>query len=343
MLSSLFPAPEMYLPESGEPPLRWGILAPGHIAAAFAGALRDHTAQRVVAVGSRSADRASAFGDRFGIERAHGSYEALVGDDGVDVVYVAAPASQHLELGLLAIAAGKHVLIEKPLATDATDARLLADAARAGGTFVMEALWSRYLPQASVIRRLLADGVIGAPRGVIADLSQAIPEDPDHRLRRPELGGGALLDLGIYPIQLDRSVMGAPTSVTAVGGMTDTGVDAFATLVLGHGAQAQSTLTTSILARAGGGASILGSEGRIDLAGPHHIPTTLTLRGTTLAGPSATWTDPTGIARYGGLSWQANALARFVGEGRSESPVHGLDESVAVLEVIDEARRQLQR
>jgi predicted dehydrogenase len=341
MLPDVFPEARIFAPNAGEPSLRWGVLAPGEIARSFAQAMRQHTAQRLIAVASRSKERAAAFAGRFEVEAVHDSYEALVANPEVDVVYVAAPASEHVALGLLAIAAGKHVLIEKPLATDAAGARRLANAARSRSVFLMEAMWSRYLPQASVIRRLIADGVIGIARGVIADHSQAVAVDPDHRLYRADLGGGALLDLGIYPIQFDSMIFGAPQQITAIGGLTETGVDAYSTLVLGHGPAVQSTVTTSILARAGSRATVFGDTGRIDIDGPHHVPTTLTLRDNNVLGPRLTWSDPTGISFYGGLSWEATAVATFIGEGRIESPLHTLDETVSILETIDEAQRQL--
>ncbi len=341
MLPSALPDPVLFTSGSSEPALRWGVVAPGLIAGAFVGAMHRNTAQRVTAVGSRDLERARRFAADHGIERAYGSYEELVADPAVDVVYVAAPQSEHLALGLLAIAAGKHVLIEKPLATNADDARTLAEAGRAAGTLVMEAMWSRYLPQSSVIRTLVADGVLGDIRSVFADHGQAIPADPEHRLYRPELGGGALLDLGIYPIQLDSMVLGAPTSITAVGGMTETGVDAYSTLVLGHGPAVQSTLSTTILARTPTTASIIGTEARIELGSPFHIPTSLVLADNGFLTDTLRWDDPTGLTLFDGLAWEATALASFVGEGRTESPLHTLDETVSILETIDEARRQL--
>jgi predicted dehydrogenase len=341
MLPHVFPDARNFTPGSGEPVLRWGILAPGGIATAFAQSVRQNTSQKLAGVASRSVERARAFASAFGVETVFPTYEALVSDPQIDVVYVAAPASEHLDLGLLALAAGKHVLIEKPLATSAADARRLVDAARAGGRFLMEAMWSRYLPQASVVHALVSDGVIGSLRGVIAEHCQSIPADPTHRLYRADLGGGALLDLGIYPIQLDSMLLGAPRSMLAVGEMTDTGVDAHATLVLDHGPGVQSTLITSMLARTASGATIVGESGRIEIEGPHHIPSSLTLRDNDLHGPRLTWKDPTGVTGYGGLSWEANAFATFLGEGRTESPLHTLDETVAILDTIDEARRQL--
>jgi predicted dehydrogenase len=341
MIPSAFPQPEIFFPGQGEPVLRWGILAPGWIAGYFAGAVNRHTAQDIVAVASRTLDKAEAFAATHGIDRAYGSYRELVEDPAVDVVYVAAPHSEHLELGLLAIAAGKHVFIEKPIAANAAEARTLVAAAQEAGVFLMEAMWSRYQPQASVIRTLVSDGVLGEIGFVTADHGQKVPFDPEGRMYNPALAGGALLDLGVYPIQFDSMVLGTPTSVSAHGGMTSTGVDAYATVVLGHEGDAQSVITTSLLTRTPTGAVVAGSEGRVEMAGPFHIPTTLALYDLDLFGPKQVWTDPTGVGLMDGLAWQATALARYVGEGRSESPLHTLDETVAILDTIDEAIRQV--
>jgi predicted dehydrogenase len=341
MLPTHLPEPELFLPGTGEPSLRWGVVGPGWIAGEFAKALRAHTDQRLVAVASRSAERAGAFAAEHGIAHALTSVEELVAHPEVDVVYVATPQSEHLAVGLAAVAAGKHVLIEKPFTVTAAEARELVDAARAAGVLAMEAMWSRYLPQASVVRRLLADGVLGEVRSVLADHGQAVVAGPEHRLLRPELGGGALLDLGIYPVQLSSFALGAPSRVVAVGGMTESGVDAYSSLVLEHPSGAQSTLTTSIVARTPTTASIAGSEATIVFDPLFYTPTGFTLASTDFFAPSLRWDDPTGLRLFDGLSWEATALARFVGEGRLESPVHGLDETVAILRTIDDARAQI--
>ncbi|MGV9385436.1 Gfo/Idh/MocA family protein [Nonomuraea sp. NPDC003707] len=341
MLPSHLPDPDLYLPGSGEPSLRWGIVGPGWIAGEFAKALRAHTAQRPVAVSSRSVERAQAFATEHGIEYVLGSTEQLVRHPEVDVVYVATPQSAHLAVGLAAIAAGKHVLIEKPITVTAAEARTLAEAARAAGVLVMEAMWSRYLPQTSVIRKLLADGVFGDVRAVLADHGQAITADPQHRLNRPELGGGALLDLGVYPVQFSSMVLGAPTRVVAVGGMTDTGVDAYSTLVLTHEQGALSTLYSSIQARTPMTGAIAGTEATLSIDGPFFTPTSFTLSGAGHFSPTLRWSDPTGLRGFDGLSWEATALARFVGEGCTESPVHTLEETVSIIATIDQARAQL--
>lgn len=341
MAQSAFPEVDFFRTDSGEPVLRWGILAPGLIAGVFADALQRHTRQRLVAVGSRSAERAERFARDHGADRSYGSYQALVADPEVDVVYVAAPQSEHLTLGLLAIAAGKHVLIEKPMATSAAEGRRLAEAARAAGVLLMEAMWTRYHPQSAVIRALLRDGALGEVKSVSADHGQFIPREAAPRLWDLELGGGALLDLGVYPVQFDSMVLGAPSAVTALGRMTDTGVDAWASVLLSHDSGAQSVVTTSMLARTPTVATIAGTEALLEVGGHFHMPTTLTLSDNQFQGVRQVWQDPTWVRLFDALSWQMNALATFVGEGRTESPLHPLDETVSILATIDEARRQI--
>ncbi|WP_415854160.1 Gfo/Idh/MocA family protein [Sinomonas sp. G460-2] len=341
MMPTTLPEPELYLPGTGEPSLRWGIVGPGWIAGEFAQAVRRHTAQKIVAVSSRSRDRAVSFAALHGIGLALDSAEELVNHPDVDVVYVATPQREHLAIGLTAIAAGKHVLIEKPIAMNAAEAQSLADASSAAGVMLMEAMWSRYLPQASVIRRLLDDGVVGQVRGVLADHGQIVANRPGQRHYLPEEGGGALLELGIYLIQLDSMALGTPRGVIAVGGMTETGVDAYSTVVLSHEADAQSTLYTSIVARTPMTAVIAGSEASINIDSCFYAPSSFTLVGPDYSGPTLSWADQTGLKVYDGLSWEATALARFVGEGRNESPVHTLAETVSILATIDEAKAQL--
>jgi predicted dehydrogenase len=341
MLPAQLPAPVLYSANSGEPSLRWGVVGPSWIAGEFAKALRANTAQRLVAVSSRSAENGAEFAAAHDVARIHGSVEALVNDPEVDVVYIATTPSTHLEIGLAAVAAGKHVLVEKPFTVSAAEARQLAEAARGAGVLAMEAMWTRYLPQTSVIQQLIADGVLGEIHAVLADHGQAIPGAPAHRLFRPELGGGALLDIGIYTVQFASMVLGEPTSVTAVGELTDTGVDGSSTLVLTHERGAQSTLHSSILARTPMAGVIAGAEATIALDGPFYNPTTFSLLGADFFSTPLTWSDPTGISGFTGLSWEANAFARFAGEGRIESPAHTHAETVSILATIDEARAQL--
>ncbi len=186
------------------PPVRWGVLGPGGIANTFASALRAGTRSEVVAVGSRSADRASGFARRHGVARSYGSYEALVADPDVEAVYVASPHSEHHAHALLALGAGKPVLVEKAFTRSLAEADEVLGAARAGGLFAGEAMWSRYLPQYDVVRRTVEAGTVGDLVLLQADHGQRLWPGGPQRLSDPALAGGSLLDLGVYPISLRR-------------------------------------------------------------------------------------------------------------------------------------------
>jgi predicted dehydrogenase len=340
MFPSSFPTPALYRP-GAEPRLRWGIVAPSAIAGDFLSALHEHTEQHVVAIASRAQERADAFAARFGIESAYGSFERLLLDPSIDVVYVAAPNHMHAELGLQAIEAGKHVLIEKPFATNAPDAAALVVASRRQGTFLMEAMWTRYLPQTLVLRQLLADGAIGPVQTVVADLGHGVPAAAMPNLYDPARGGGALLDLGVYCVQLASLVLGRPAAVHAFGALAPTGVDVFSTAVARYPGGEQATLMCSISTRTPSRACIAGLSANLEIAGQFQSPAQLTLTANERFGTSLTWDDPTGLRAHHALSWQATALARFVGEGRTESPEHTLDETVQIMETLDEIARQV--
>jgi predicted dehydrogenase len=322
------------------PALRWGVIGPGTIAADFTDALHAHTSQRMVACGSRSAERAARFAAEHSVERSYDSYEALVADPEVDVVYVATPHSEHLEHALLAIRAGKHVLIEKPIAATAEQARIIVAAAREAGVFAMEAMWTRYLPQTDIVRQLLDDGALGDLRVVTADFGGRAPFDPAGRLWNPALAGGALLDLGVYVVSWASFALGVPAGIIATGTLASTGVDEQVALLLTSARGGQALLSTGLRAGTPSLATIAGSDARIEMDSPFWGPSGLRLYGAD-GGLAAHWGDPYGRPYRYGMSYEAAALARYVGEGRIESPLHSLDEAVSTLATIDEARRQL--
>lgn len=331
--------PESRIPDPrSAPPLRWGVLAPGWIARGFADALRTHTAQELAAVGSRSAERGERFAADFGIERVHASYAALVEDPGVDVVYVASPHSEHRDHALLAIAAGKHVLIEKAFAQTATQAAEIAEAAAAAGVVVMEAMWSRFLPHYDVIRQLLADGALGDLVTVTADHGQYFDFDPQFRLFNPDLAGGALLDLGIYPISFASFVQGNPTSIAASGTLASTGVDGQVSAVLGSASGLQAVVHTTLFAKTPTVAAISGTFARIEIAGDFYAPQPVTL--IDRDGDRRTW-DANPILGHEGLAYEAAELARVVTDGRPGSDLLPVAESVAIMGTLDELRRQV--
>jgi len=338
-MSSQLPGPQTADPAEA-PPIRWGVLGPGEIAGDFTAALLAHTRQRVVAVGSRSADRAAAFAARFGVPNVHASYEALVADPDVDVVYVASPHSEHARHALAAIAAGKHVLVEKPVATTAALARRIFDAAADAGVFAMEAMWTRFLPQTGIVARLLADGALGDVSLATADFAGgAAPRDPSSRLLDPALAGGALLDLGVYTTWWSHLVLGRPDDVVARGVLGPTGVDEQATVLVQAGA-ATGIGTVGFRGRTAWTASVSGSAGRIDIDSPWWASSGLTLLDADGAVQDR-WVDPFGRPLRQGLCYQAAAAATAIAEGRTGCEEHPADRAVEVLETLDAARHAL--
>ncbi|ROS73161.1 putative dehydrogenase [Curtobacterium sp. PhB130] len=333
-MTMTFPLPTT-VPLRGGTTLGWGVIGPGEIANDFTATLHANSDQRVVAVGSRSPERAAAFAARHGVPTAHGSYEALVADPTVDVVYVASPHPQHLEHALLAIAAGKHVLVEKPMTTSEADTRRLASAARDAGVFAMEAMWTRYLPGTTVIAQLLADGELGDVRLAMVDVGWPHEPDPNDRMFDRAQGGGALLDAGVYAHWFARFATGAPVTSSTTGVVSDGGVDLQSVTVSTATGGAQSVATTSMTAWTPGLATIAGSRATVRYTDHFVFPASFALHH---GADADRWSEPSGLRGRQGLVWQAVALADYVAEGRTESPLHGLDESIGLAASLDAAR-----
>jgi predicted dehydrogenase len=333
------PAPRVIDPAS-VPALRWGVIGTG-IAGNFVNALHARTAQRATAVAARDAAKTRAFAAEHGIGVVHADTSALIESPEVDVVYIATPHPLHHDLALEAIAAGKHVLVEKPIAMSASEAEELTTAGRRAGVFVMEAMWTRYLPQSDIIRQVLADGLLGEVHLVRADFGFSMPFLPENRMWNAELGGGALLDAGVYPISFVSSVIGPPSSVAADGALTSTGVDARADLLLRTPGGATGLASTSMVSSMPVTAEIIGRAGRLQVWSPFFGPSGITVTSGSLGSEeSATWKDQTRVL-HEGLNYQATAFASYVAQGRVESPVHSHAETVSVMATIDEARRQV--
>lgn len=332
---SSFPASRVPDPMAA-PPLRWGILGTGWIAERFVAALHRNTRQRVVAVGSRSVASAKDFAQQTGVGRAHGSYADLVADREVDVVYVATPHNHHRTHALLALDAGKHVLVEKPLALGEAEAAEIAARAAARGLFCMEALWTLFLPRYDLVRQLLDDGVLGDVRTVLADLGDWFP--PDHRILRHDLAGGPLLDLGTYTVTLARWVLGDPQRVRAIGSDAPSGVNGQVAAVLEHAGGRQSLMSVSILTDTPNRAVVAGTGATLEMEGPFHFPGNLLL---TAAGRGEVlrWTEP--AVEHEALYYQAAEVARRIAAGETGSPVRPLADSIATLRVMDDIRRQI--
>lgn len=291
----------------------------------------------VVAVGSRSQETADRFGDRFAIKRRHADYEALVADADVDIVYVATPHPMHAANALAAIEAGKHVLVEKPFTINATEAAQVIDAAAERGVMVMEAMWTRFLPGIQRIMELVRSGAIGTPRVLIADHNQYIPRERAARLHEPELGGGALLDLGIYPVSFAGHLFGQPATITARATLSDLGVDQLTAIILEYESGAQALLHTGFMTPGPNVASIVGTEGRIDIDAVWYTQTTFTRydRGGTV------------VERYDreidgrGMQYQAMEVERCVAQGITDSATMPVGETLEIMHTLDAIRRQI--
>jgi len=321
------------------PSVRWGILAPGGIAHNFAAALRRGTQQEVVAVGSRNLERARTFADEFGAPAAYGSYEELLADPQVDVVYVASPHSEHHRQTRLALEAGKPALVEKAFTRNASEARDLIDLAGSKSLFLLEAMWSRFLPHYDVIRQALLDGLIGDVTTVFADHGQLLYPDGPERLSSPDLAGGALLDLGVYPISFAAFVLGPFSSITATGALTERGVDSQEAVTVVNEAGAHGVLHASMLARSACSASICGTDGRLDIGGTFYMPTWVRLHDRD--GEVLDRYDSVGDVAHEGLRYEAAEVARCLTAGIAESPILPLTDTLGVMEAMDAVRAQL--
>ena len=315
---------------------RWGILGPGNIAAKFATGVAALADQEVVAVGSRTQASADRFADRFSIRRRHTGYEALAADPEVDVIYVATPHNFHREHTILALRHGKHVLCEKPFAINAAEAQEMVDVAREAGIFLMEAMWSRFLPIIVEVRRLIADGAIGAVQMIQADFGFRASFNPASRLFDPALGGGALLDVGVYPVSLATLLLGEPDRIAAVAALGATGIDENTGMLLGYPGGEVALLATTVRASTLQEAIILGSAGSIRLHSPWWVGNTLTLQ---RAGDDAEVVARPFIAN--GYSHEAMEVADCVRAGRLESKTMPLNESLLVMRIMDAVRAQL--
>ncbi len=314
--------------------LRWGILGAGGIARLQVSDMQQH-GFTVVAVAARDLAKAQAFADEFGLPTAYGSYEQLAADPNVDAIYVATVHPAHAESARIALDGGKHVLVEKPFTMDAAEARVLVDLAASKNLVILEAMWTRWLPHMVRIREILAEGLLGDVRTVLADHDQKI--DHIERLIRPELGGGALLDLGIYPVSFAWDVFGAPDTVIAHATMSDAGVDLETAIVLGYPSGAHAVLQTQMNGTGPNRAAIVGTEGRIEIESVWYNQVAFTRYDA--AGEVVERFDERAEGR--GMNFQAAELERIVASGKLEGDILAPSETVAIMETLDEVRRQI--
>ena len=316
--------------------IRWGVVGPGRIAENLVKDFAVVDGARVSAVASRSIDRAQAFAARHGIERAYGSYAELLADPDVDVLYLATPHPQHHAVALAAIRAGKALLVEKTFTATTVGAQEVVDLARESGVFVMEAMWTRFQPAIVALRDLIADGAIGEVRSVQADLGVAKEYDPTDRMFDLALGGGALLDVGVYVVSFAQMLLGTPERVVAAGSRFPSGADAEAALLLDYADGRTATLTTSLRNALPGQARVFGTAGWIDVLPRFHHPETIVLH--RAGAEPETITRPTLGAGY---AHELVEVVECLRSGRTESAVMPLADTLAVQAMLGEAAAQL--
>ena len=315
--------------------IRWGIVGTGKIATSFAEDLRHARGAELVAVASRSEESARAFAGRFQVPRWHASYEAMAEDPQVDVAYIATPNTQHYSNSALFIRAGKAVLCEKPFTLNAIEAQELIELARQRGLFLMEAMWTRFLPSIGVLRQLLEEGALGEVRMLAADFGKRFRFDPTSRLFAPELGGGALLDLGVYPVSLASLVFGPPERIHCMASMGETGVDEQEGILFGYAGGRQAVLYASMQVTTPDEATILGTRGYLRIHSPMHAPHRITVFAED--GKEHSHEHP---IRGNGLHYQVLEVMRCLREGARESEQMRLDESLGVMKTMDAVRAE---
>lgn len=334
-IDAALPPLDSYPAPADAPALRWGVLAAGGIARRFASEIPRFTASTILAVGSRDAGRAAEFAAEQNVERSYGSYAELVADPDLDAIYIASPHSEHHEHALLALEAGKPVLVEKAFTRNAAEAREVFDLAASKGLFAMEAMWSRFLPHYRAVVDGTRAGLLGEVRSVHANHGQNVVAGPEHRMFNPELAGGALLDLGVYPISFVHALLGVPDQVHAFGSQTDLGVDADETVVLRYGERTVAVAVSNLASQLYNGAFVAGTAGRLEISpwfyGPSEVAVSLI--------DGRGWNVPGRLE--GGFQYQAAEVARCIAAGRTSSDLMSWQDTVEVMEIMDEVRAQL--
>jgi predicted dehydrogenase len=319
--------------------VRWGILATGGIAAAFAADLVDLPDAEIVAVASRSEESAKGFAERFGIPRAYGEWSALAEDEDIDVVYVATPHSAHRAAAGLCLEAGRNVLCEKAFTLNVREAQELVALAKERDAFLMEAMWMYCHPLVRRLKTLVDDGAIGEVRSIQADFGLAGPFPPSHRLRDPALGGGALLDLGVYPVSFAHLLLGEPSDIVARAVLSDEGVDLQTGALLSWESGALASVHCSIHGGTPVAASVTGSQGRIDIPHGFFFPDRFVLHRDG-RDPEEVHADPADGPRTS-LKHEAGEVMRALRAGETESPLVPLEGSLAVMRTLDAIRDRI--
>ena len=315
--------------------IRWGILGTGMIARAFAEALQETPGATLAAVASRTVQGARDFAAGFGTPQVFGSYQELAGAAGVDIVYIATPHPMHAANALMCLAGGKAVLCEKPFTMNRREAEQVVALARSRQLFLMEAMLTRFMPSLAEVRRVIASGEIGAVHQVTADFGFSATTDPAHRVNNPDLGGGALLDLGIYPLSIATALLGPVAQVRAQAEMGPSGVDIQTAFTLRHAGGGMSICSCSLNARTPTELTVSGELGHVRMN--TSFPRTALVTVATEKGTRTVSTPYLGT----GYVYEAIEAGRCLRAGLIESPVMALDESLALMGILDDIRNQI--
>ncbi|NOX89911.1 MAG: Gfo/Idh/MocA family oxidoreductase [Calditrichaeota bacterium] len=318
-----------------EEKIKWGIMGIGGIAHSFAEGLRFVKDAELTAVGSRDAEKARSFAQKFGVKYYHGSYEELVKNDRVRVVYISTPHGRHYEDILLCLEHGKAVLCEKSFTLNAKQAKEVIESARNKNLFLMEAMWTRFLPVMTKVKELLADGVIGEARLLTGGLGFNPTFDPKHRLFDPRLGGGALLDIGVYPIALSQWLFGAPSEMASMAFMGKTGVDEQVSMIFRYRDEKMANLYASLRSITPSETIITGTRGYLRIHGPIYRPAgiTISVPGRDDKLIKAQWVG-------NGYNYEAEEVVRCLREGKTESDIMPLKDTITIMEIMDALRAQ---
>jgi len=316
--------------------LRWGILGLGRIAEAFARGLSFSPSSSLAACGSNSSERSEAFSRKWGVPRRHNSWESLAADPEIDAVYIATPHPMHRENSLLCLSNGKAVLCEKPLTINEAEARELVEASESRGLLLMEGMWTRFLPHIALARKLVHDGAIGDVSSIQADFGFPCQEGPSGRIFNPLLGGGSLLDVGVYTASFVNMLLGEPLDCKAVAKIGTTGVDERVSAVLGFHGGATATISSSIVEETPQEAVIVGSKGWIKILSRWWAPSSLVLK---KEGKEEEPLKPESIGN--GYNYEAEEFVRCFHGGLRESPVMPHSDSLAVMRTLDKIRSQI--
>ncbi len=317
-------------------PIRWGVLGPGKIAKVFARELKKLPDAKITAVGSRSLNRAKEYAEEWGVERVYGGYEELVADPEIDIVYIATPHPFHKDNAMLCLNAGKPVLCEKPFTINTAEARAVVDLAREKKLFLMEAMWTRFLPAIAQTRKWIAEGAIGEPRMIVADFGFRAGLNPEGRLFNLDLGGGALLDVGVYAVSMASMILGgdAPVEIKGSAHIGETGVDEQSGMLVRYPEGKLAILSCAVRTSTPQEARIFGTEGQIVL----HSGFWCCKKATLKAGDREETSEVEFEGR--GYDYQAAEAMRCLREGKLESDIMPLDESLTIMKTLDELRRQ---